>query len=259
MMKHEASSRRSRSPSSRQMSLTLSRKPSSSREKAPPTYGANASSPKQDLLTTPCYPPETKPKQSASEEQTSRTINAPKGNWSERISKENNSGIAIDSFTEDDLIKEQEIRSTITKSDNSDFFLNGDRKPTNKEIKETQRKFKNRGGNIAFAEYDINGDTGKINSFSGKLNLNLKDFAPLVEKKDRKLETLEIPEGFDREVDTEVKILEKILHQTTEESVGTIRLFSQRPVCDSCGNVIEQFRKLRRNIKITVAEGKKPK
>ena len=253
MMENKTSFRRAKSSSSRQTSSTLSRPSSSNKAKAPPTFNRNVSSPKQDLFTTSGYPPETKPKKPASEEQIGKTIDTSEGKWSKRIAKENNSGIAIESSTKDDREKEQMIRDTIVKSNNSDFSGNGDRKLTNKEINGTKRKFKNRGGNIAFAKYDINGKTGKIDSFSGRLNL--KGFAPFVEKKDRKLETLEIPKGFDREVDTEVKILEKILRQTIEESVGTIRLFSQRPVCDSCGNVIKQFRKLRPNIKTTVVEG----
>ena len=250
MMKHEASSRRSRSPSSQQASSTLSIKPSSSKGKAPPTYGANASSSRQDLLTTSGYPPETKLKEPASEKQTGKTIDAPKGNWSERI-KGTNSGIAIDSPTEDDLKKEQEIRNTIIESNVSKFL---------------QDKAKSRGGNIAFAECKIDGKDYKINSLSCREKPNkqlcekLKGFAPFFKNDERQLKAIKASapgkpgEGYLRDGDTEGKILEQIIRQTTDKSAGTIRLFTQRLVCDSCGDVIEQFKKERPYIEITVVE-----
>ena len=257
-MKHEPSSKRSRSPSSRQISPTLSRPSSFSKEKAPPTFNRDASSSKQDLLTIPCYSPETKPKTPASEKQTGKTIDATKGSkWSDRFLEENN-GITIDSPTKDDFKKEENIRSTINKSDNSGFFLNENEKPDDKYIKKIKRKFEKGGANIAFAEYNIDGKANKIDSFSGKMNL--KGFAPYVENDKRQLKAKEASapgkpgEGYLRDADTEGKILEQIIRQTTDKSAGTIRLFTQRLVCDSCGDVIEQFKKERPYIEITVVE-----
>lgn len=61
--------------------------------------------------------------------------------------------------------------------------------------------------------------------------------------------------SFNKQVDTEAKILEQILRETVRSDTGTIEIFTTRPVCDACGIVIEEFIKFRPNITIEVIEG----
>jgi hypothetical protein len=120
---------------------------------------------------------------------------------------------------------------------------------TSKETK----KFAQGKGNIAFADYEISGRTGTIQSFSGESNLS--GFSPFVSLQDRILKTVVVG-TFNRAGDTEAKILEQILAQTTPDDVGTIRLFTMNNVCASCGIAIEEFVRFRPGIKIEVVEGK---
>ncbi|MBC8152130.1 MAG: hypothetical protein H7Z72_04400, partial [Bacteroidetes bacterium] len=64
-----------------------------------------------------------------------------------------------------------------------------------------------------------------------------------------------------RAYDSEVKALEKILQDTAENpnAQGKIKIVSERPVCDSCREAIEQFRRKRPNIKVEVVEIEHPK
>ena len=53
-----------------------------------------------------------------------------------------------------------------------------------------------------------------------------------------------------RAYDSEVKILEQILDQTTPTSNGNIKIVTERNLCSSCSNAIRQFRELRPNIEV---------
>ena len=53
--------------------------------------------------------------------------------------------------------------------------------------------------------------------------------------------------------DSEVKMLEDLLSKTTPKSTGNIRLVSERTVCESCSNAIEQVRRLRPGIRVRVS------
>ena len=53
--------------------------------------------------------------------------------------------------------------------------------------------------------------------------------------------------------DTEAKILEDIASQIKEPNIsGTINLFTERPPCESCSNIIEEFKEKFPNIELNV-------
>ena len=157
-------------------------------------------------------------------------------NWSEGFLNGSNPDISISPPTQTDFSREDSIRRDLI---------------GNNQVSRARTR------NISFADYQFTDQfgsvrTGTIEAFSGKQNVD--DYALFVPLEDRVLKTFVVDE-FNREVDTEAKILEQILSETTESDVGTIRLFTTRSVCDSCGQVIEEFVKKRPEIKIEVVEG----
>lgn len=93
--------------------------------------------------------------------------------------------------------------------------------------------------NIAFAEFEIEGDSGELIAISGMstrigtVGIPVKPF----------FITLEVPPGHSRAYDSEYKILEEIAQRYIKrpEIKGKINLFSERPPCISCLDVIRQF------------------
>ena len=151
--------------------------------------------------------------------------------------------ISFGSPTLEDSMTEKELRGEVVGSvDTQPGAIN------NKRRKNFEKGF----GNIGFGDYNIDGETGRIESFSGKENL--EGFAEYIPNADRNLKATEV-NGRVADVDTEAKILEQILDDTTAESKGEIRLFTKIPVCGSCGKVIEEFVKRRPGIKVEVIEG----
>ena len=154
--------------------------------------------------------------------------------------------------TKDDMKKSRKIRNEVSDKDKV-FNMQPD----------SINKFKRCGGNIGFAKYNINEEENKfLLSASGIDNpLGLEgDYAPYVENDKRKLKAVKANEDIDttvRDKDTEAKILEELLSQTTPEYEGKIRLFTERDVCSSCANIIKQFAAERPKSKIEVVEGKK--
>jgi RHS repeat-associated protein len=121
----------------------------------------------------------------------------------------------------------------------------------NSGINKLSTRYSDSKGNIAFAEGTINGNNiPQIRAFSGKEHLqgytNLPKNSQLVSEKLGRL---------DRKIDSESKILERLLEITKEGDVGTIKLFSEHFVCSSCGGMIEQFKNLRPHIKIIISTG----
>ena len=165
-----------------------------------------------------------------------------KNTWSGSIS-ENDPHITISELTDADLQEKKNIKNLLPAAVKT---------IRNENVKRnTAEKVENGNPNIAFAKYKIDGKDGKIHSLSGKANM--KGFAKYPPNSRRKFKTVDVG-GFNREADTEVKILEQIYAMTTKHSTGTIRLFTLLPVCKSCGGVIEQFTKERPEIKIKVVE-----
>ncbi|MFB2837367.1 deaminase domain-containing protein [Floridanema evergladense] len=104
--------------------------------------------------------------------------------------------------------------------------------------------------NIAIAEFEISGDTGELIAISGRSTrpgtVGLPQQPLFV--------TYEVPPGHSRAYDSEYKLLEELAfrYAQTPEIEGKINLFTERSPCDSCTNVIEQFRRRFPNIVLTV-------
>lgn len=104
--------------------------------------------------------------------------------------------------------------------------------------------------NIAIAEFEISGDTGELIAISGSSTrpgtVGLPQQPLFV--------TYEVPPGHSRAYDSEYKLLEELAfrYAQTPEIEGKINLFTERSPCDSCTNVIEQFRRQFPNIILTV-------
>jgi RHS repeat-associated protein len=106
-------------------------------------------------------------------------------------------------------------------------------------------------GNIAFAEGIIN-DTNisQVRAFAGKEHL--QGYATLPQNRQLVSEKLG---RVDRKFDSESKILEEILKITKPGDIGAIKIFSERFVCNNCGDMISQFKRLRPHIKIIISTG----
>lgn len=92
--------------------------------------------------------------------------------------------------------------------------------------------------NIAYAELTINGEYEELIAVSG-----IRSPAGTVTLPEERLfDTFDV--DFDRSADAEVKLLEEIARrlQRGAPTCAMIRLFSERPSCDSCEGVIVQFR-----------------
>lgn len=119
-------------------------------------------------------------------------------------------------------------------------------------------------GNMATAEVDIPGIKkefsahSKINSSLDK-GADISDFSLLKPEGDRIFKTYEPASStltgtpFDRFHDTEAKILEDIASQITDPNIsGTIDLFTELPACQSCTNIIFEFKRKFPNIKLNI-------
>ena len=119
-------------------------------------------------------------------------------------------------------------------------------------------------GNMALAEVDIDGlpeeyiAHSKINS-SMDTDSTVGDFSYQKTETDRIFTTYEPAVSslgktpFDRYHDTEVKILGDIASNISDTSIsGTIDLYTELPACQSCTNVIFEFRRMFPNIELNV-------
>jgi hypothetical protein len=113
-----------------------------------------------------------------------------------------------------------------------------------------------KGQNIGFADFNIEGTVGESIGVSGRKSPS--GTAPVPEN--RFFTTYEVG-GYSREFDTEVKILEEIAHKfanqpgTYNNIRGQVNLFSERPPCESCQGVIQQFQQMFPNIQVIVNSG----
>lgn len=104
--------------------------------------------------------------------------------------------------------------------------------------------------NIAIVEFQLGSDSGELIAISGQSTR-----AGTVGLPQQPLfETFEVPPGHSRAYDSEYKLLEELAfrYAQTPEVEGIINLFTERPPCDSCTNVIGQFRRQFPNIILTV-------
>ena len=79
------------------------------------------------------------------------------------------------------------------------------------------------------------------------------DVADFSMSKEDKIFTTYVEDKFPRFNDTEAKILEDIDSQITDPQIkGKITLFTELPPCDSCSNIIEEFKRMFPNIQVDV-------
>ena len=75
------------------------------------------------------------------------------------------------------------------------------------------------------------------------------DVADFSMSKEDKIFTTYVEDKFPRFKDTEATILEDIASQITDPQIkGKITLFTELPPCDSCSNIIEEFKRMFPNI-----------
>jgi len=116
--------------------------------------------------------------------------------------------------------------------------------------------------NVAYLEGTINGKLINIESVSGqKSPQGSVETTPFEEQQLKTQPTrADIEKGQTiadrRAYDSEVKGLEKVLKETTPEAKGIIKVVSERDLCGSCSNAVEQFRNLRPNIKVETVYSK---
>ena len=100
-----------------------------------------------------------------------------------------------------------------------------------------------KGKNIAVASYQIDGHSGEVIATSGG-----HPYPGAVPMPERPQFTAT------RAADSEWKLLEHLARGRDRSATGTIRITSERPVCDSCKNVIEQFRRAFPGIRVTYSD-----
>ncbi|MGG2073192.1 deaminase domain-containing protein [Lysinibacillus irui] len=170
-----------------------------------------------------------------------------KGTIKDRVSNR-----AIDRYYE----KTQNIRSDINKEIekiiNSDEYKN----LSNTQKNKLDRKVKKMStANVAVADVSILGIKKEFQAHSqihssDSLGSNVGDFS--YSKTDRLLETY-VDDGFPRFNDTEAKILEDIASQIKDPNTkGRIDLFTDLDACQSCTNLIMEFRRKYPNIELNV-------
>lgn len=92
----------------------------------------------------------------------------------------------------------------------------------------------------------------RINN-DANIGANVADFSYL---KDEKVFTTYQDVGYPRLHDTEAKILEDIASKINDDSMsGAINLYTELPACQSCTNVIFEFKRKFPNIRLEVYSG----
>ncbi len=112
-------------------------------------------------------------------------------------------------------------------------------------------------GNMVVADVDVPGIKDNFVAHS-KINAELDkgadvaDFSYLKPENER-IFTSYVDDQYPRYHDTEAKILEDIASQITDPNVsGTINLYSELPSCQSCSNIILEFRRMFPNIELNI-------
>jgi The BURPS668_1122 family of deaminases len=114
-------------------------------------------------------------------------------------------------------------------------------------------------GNVGVAEIQVNGQPATVSRAHSQIGNDAQStrdgFVSLPPEGERILQPLPDPKGLPRAVDSEYKILENFAQQNRGNTrvEGRIDLFTERPPCDSCSNVIEkQFHSLFPNMAVRV-------
>ena len=105
--------------------------------------------------------------------------------------------------------------------------------------------------NIGFANIEVAGQQTKSIAHSGKIST--EGTSPIPKKRFFKTGK----DNFDRAFDSEVKVLEEFAakYENQRDIKGTIYLFTERPPCSSCTDVLPQFREMFPNVRLEVASG----
>lgn len=178
-----------------------------------------------------------------------------------------NEHIAIKDVDTDTVVKLRADEMT-----KQDAFLNGEKITAEgggdviknnlvNKVKDIRAKMPNtnlsKRGNMAVADVDVPGIKDNFVAHS-KINAELDkgadvaDFSYLKPENER-IFTSYVDDQYPRYHDTEAKILEDIASQITDPNVsGTINLYSELPCCQSCSNVILEFRRMFPNIELNI-------
>ncbi|MFK4439704.1 deaminase domain-containing protein [Paenibacillus sp. RC21] len=158
----------------------------------------------------------------------------------------------IDSLYEKTQNVRGDINRKIEKTRNSDEYKNLSKTQRDK----LDRKLKKlSSGNVAVADVSIPGINKEFQAHSqihssDSIGSNVGDFS--YSKVDKSLETY-VDDEFPRFNDTEAKILEDIASQIKDPNVkGRIDLFTELDACQSCSNLIMEFRRKFPNIQLNI-------
>ena len=119
--------------------------------------------------------------------------------------------------------------------------------------KKFRDNLKNNNTTIGFADIDVDGRLFTVRGYSGgtKERSQVPGFAHFQEQAQKLLSGIV---GHSRHADAEKNILEEVLLQTSSDSVGHLRLVTNRTTCPSCAQIaIPHFQSLRPGIKIEVS------
>jgi hypothetical protein len=120
-----------------------------------------------------------------------------------------------------------------------------------RRVIELRNKYKvGKGKNIAFAEINLTAFQGEMAAVSGRTSRE-----GFIEVPEFRIFTSKAVGQFYRGYDSETLILEKVGQMLSPDSFGEIRLFTERPACNSCKGVINQFRERFPNINLVVTHG----
>jgi YD repeat-containing protein len=101
-----------------------------------------------------------------------------------------------------------------------------------------------KGKNIAIAHYDINGTSGELPGVSGMHQYPGTAPMPAQPRFDPTF----------KQADSEWKMLEQLSQGLDSSASGKIHIYSERPVCGACQDVVDQFRRAFPNIEVTYSD-----
>ena len=129
----------------------------------------------------------------------------------------------------------------------------------NTQIKKVDRKMKSlTKGNVAIADVNIPGIKKEFSAHSqihsaDSLGANVMEFSYSRTDNERIFKNY-VEDGFPRYNDTEAKILEDIASKIKDPNIkGEINLYSELDTCQSCINIILEFRDEYPNIKLNIS------
>lgn len=122
-----------------------------------------------------------------------------------------------------------------------------------------------REGNVAFAEIDVgalSSETMVMKAYS-QFDDRVGEFLPkpsgdlnswVLKPQVATSKYVGTPEGYLRDMDTEFKILETVAQRLgpSSQASGRINLISEKMVCPSCSDIVNQFRERYPNIQLNI-------